>query len=89
MQHSHSEGSDLTGSNTAEAEDDTDPSNEAEDRSCWVTVIGVSVAGVRGEVLVTSETGYKVDNRSTRAKGGIFQFYCLFYGQFQSINLNV
>lgn len=57
MQHSHSEGSDLTGSNTAEAEDDPDPSNEAEDRSCWVTVTGVSVVGVSGEVLVTSETG--------------------------------
>lgn len=34
VQHSHSEGSDLTGSNTAEAEEDADPSNEAEDRSC-------------------------------------------------------
>lgn len=55
MQHSHSEGSGLAGSNAAEAEDDTAPSKEAEDRSCWVTVTGVSVVGVRGEVLVTSE----------------------------------
>lgn len=57
MQHSRSEGSDLTGSNTTEAEDETDPSNEAEDRSCWVTVTGVSVVGVRGEALLTSELG--------------------------------
>lgn len=31
---SKSEGSDLIGSNTAEAEEDADPSNEAEDCSC-------------------------------------------------------
>ena len=52
---SHSEGSDLIGSNTAEAEEDTDPSNEAEDWSCWVTVAGVYVIGVSGVLLVTSK----------------------------------
>lgn len=34
VQNSQSEGSDLIGSNTAEAEEDADPSNEAEDCSC-------------------------------------------------------
>lgn len=55
MQNSHSEGSDLIGSNTADVEEDADPSNEAEDCSCWVTAAGVSVVGVSGVVLVTSE----------------------------------
>lgn len=53
--HSHWEGSDLIGSNTAEAEEDTDPSKEAEDCSCWVTAEGVSVVGMSAVVLITSE----------------------------------
>lgn len=32
--HLHSDGSDLIGSNKAEADEDTDPSSEAEDCSC-------------------------------------------------------
>lgn len=62
MWNSRSEGSDLIGSNTAEAEVDTDPSNEAEDWSCWVTAAGVSVVGVSGVVFVTSEIKQKQDN---------------------------
>lgn len=54
MQHSHSEGSDLAGSNATDAEDDADPSKEAEDSSCCVRLTGVSVVGVSGEVLATS-----------------------------------
>lgn len=34
IKDSRSEGSDLTVSKAADAEDDADPSNEAEDRSC-------------------------------------------------------
>lgn len=55
MCHSHSEGSDLMGSNTAEAAEDADPSSEADDWSCCVTPAGVSVVGLSGVVLVTSE----------------------------------
>lgn len=61
MQNSHSDGSDLIGSNTAEAEDAADPSNEAEDCSCWVTVADVSVVGASGMVLVTSEINVKYE----------------------------
>lgn len=52
--HLHSDGSDLIGSNKAEAEDDTDPSSEAEDCSCWVAAADESVDGVSGVVLVAS-----------------------------------
>lgn len=55
MQHSHSEGSDLAGSNATDAEDDADPSKEAEDSSCWVRLTGVSVVGVSGKALATSD----------------------------------
>lgn len=55
MQNSQSEGSDLIGSNTADAVEDADPSKEAEDCSCWVTAAGVSVVRVSGVALVTSE----------------------------------
>lgn len=58
MQHSHSEGSDLIGSNTADADEDADPSNEADDWSCWGTngvVAAFSVVGVSGVLLVTSK----------------------------------
>lgn len=68
MQHSHLDGSDLTGSNAVETEDDTDPSKEAEDRSCWVTVTGVSAVGVRGGPLVASATGAR-DRAETQSPG--------------------
>lgn len=44
------------GSNTAEAAEDADPSSEADDWSCCVTpAAGVSVVGLSGVALVTSE----------------------------------
>lgn len=55
QQNSQSEGSDFIGSKTAEAEEDTDPSNEAEDWSCCVTAEGVSIVGVPGVLLVTAD----------------------------------
>lgn len=54
VHNSHSEGSDLIGSNTAEADEDEDPSNEAEDWSCWVTAEGASVVGVSAAVVVAA-----------------------------------
>lgn len=53
----------MIGSNTADAEDDAEPSNEAEDWSCWVTVAGVSVVGVSGVVLVASVTSVRSNKR--------------------------
>lgn len=60
----------MTGSNTAEAEEDTDPSSEAEDRSCCVTATGVSVVGVRGELLVASETDGTDDQQMSPRHSG-------------------
>lgn len=78
MYHSHSDGFDFIGSNAAEAADAADPSNEADDCSCWGTAAGVSVVTLSGVVLVASEIKPPWYNHQKKIFHNITIFFSLF-----------